>query len=181
MTSLASNALSEDRQRDQGVVESIASMTTFRVHALPAELLDRVRTSGVDDLGNAVEQLTAEGGEPVRCCLSDAVEGERLLLFGYQPPLPASPYRETGAVLVHAEPCAGPATDGYPPDWFGRPQVLRAYDERGWIHEATTVHDGQDPEAVITRLLATPGVVELHSRNIAYGCYMFTVTVSSAI
>jgi Protein of unknown function (DUF1203) len=134
MTSADSNALSDDRQHDQGMIESIASMTTFRVHALPAELLDRVRTSGVDDLGGAVEQLTAEGGEPVRCCLSDATEGEGLLLFGYQPPLPASPYRETGAVLVHAEPCAGPTTDGYPPDWFGRPQVLRAYDERDWIH-----------------------------------------------
>jgi hypothetical protein len=54
--------------------------------------------------------------------------------------------------------------------------VLRAYDDRGWIHDATTVHDGENPEAVIAAMLAEPGVVEIHSRNIAYGCYMFAIT-----
>ncbi|MCT2587254.1 DUF1203 domain-containing protein [Actinophytocola gossypii] len=152
--------------------------TAFRVHALPAELLDRLRVSGVDDLGNAVERLTAAGGEPVRCCLRDAEAGEALLLFGYQPPLPASPYRETGAVYAHAEPCAGRARlDGYPPAWRGRPQVLRAYDDRGWIHDAR-VHDGHAPETVVADLLADPAVVRVHSRNVAYGCFMFTITRS---
>ncbi len=53
--------------------------------------------------------------------------------------------------------------------------MLRAYDDRGWIHPATTVHDGSDPESAIAEVLAAPGVVEVHSRNIAYGCYMFAV------
>ncbi|WP_344321177.1 DUF1203 domain-containing protein [Streptomyces macrosporus] len=128
-------------------------------------------------MGHRAERITAEGGEPLRCCLRDARPGDKLLLFGYQPPLPAGPYREVGAVLAHAEPCAGPADiAGYPPDWRGRPQVLRAYDARGRIHDATTVHDGQDPEKVIAELLAEPDVVQLHSRNIAWGCYMFAIT-----
>jgi hypothetical protein len=149
----------------------------FRIHPLPPDLLARVRSSGLDAFGNPVERLTADGGEPVRCCLRDASPGEGLLLFGYQPPLPPSPYREVGAVLAHAEPCAGPAdVHAYPPDWRGRPQVLRAYDERGRIHDATTTHDGQDPEAAIARLLAVPGVAEVHSRNIAWGCYMCAIT-----
>jgi hypothetical protein len=38
------------------------------------------------------------------------------------------------------------------------------------------VHDGTDPEAALAAVLAAPGVVEVHSRNIAYGCYMFAVT-----
>ncbi|HEX2133876.1 MAG TPA: DUF1203 domain-containing protein [Actinophytocola sp.] len=148
----------------------------FRVHALPADVLADVRTSEVDALGNRVERLIAAGGEALRCCLRDAEAGAELILFGYQPPLPPSPYRETGAVYAHARPCAGPGgLDGYPPAWRGRRQVLRAYDDRGWIHDAR-VHDGQDPEAVIAEVLADPAVVQVHSRNVAYGCYMFTVT-----
>ncbi|MDQ3787294.1 MAG: DUF1203 domain-containing protein, partial [Actinomycetota bacterium] len=80
------------------------------------------------------------------------------------------------AVFTHAGPCDGPETDGYPAQWVGRPQVLRAYDARGWIHPATRVHDGSDPDAAITAVLADPDVVEVHSRNVAYGCYMFTIT-----
>ncbi|MER5436467.1 DUF1203 domain-containing protein [Streptomyces sp. NPDC002588] len=153
------------------------STVAFRIRALPAEVLDRVRASGVDALGNPVERITAEGGDPLRCCLRNAESGEELLLFGYQPPLPAGPYREVGAVLAHAVPCAGPADlDSYPPDWRGRPQVLRAYDARGWIHDMTRVHDGQDPEGAIAELLAEPEVVQIHSRNVAWGCYMFTIT-----
>ena len=48
--------------------------------------------------------------------------------------------------------------------------------QRGWIHDATRVHDGSDPEAVIADMLADPSVAEIHSRNIAWGCYMFRVT-----
>jgi hypothetical protein len=121
--------------------------------------------------------LTAEGGEPLRCCLRDARLGERLVLFRYAPPQTAGPYREVGPVFAHAADCAGyDATDGYPADWRHRPQVLRAYDERGRIHPATRVHDGTDPERQIAEVLAAPGVVAVHSRNIAYGCFMFTVT-----
>jgi hypothetical protein len=149
----------------------------FRIHALPDEVLDAVRASGADAAGVPAERIVADGGEPLRCCLRNATPGEELILFGYQPPLPASPYRETGAVYAHAEPCAGLAdAHAYPPEWYGRPQVLRAYDRRGWIHAATKVHDGQDPEAVIADLLIDPDVVQIHSRNVAWGCYMFAIT-----
>ena len=79
-------------------------------------------------------------------------------------------------MFAHAEPCAGYTDDGYPADWTSRPQVLRAYDDRGWIHPATRVHDGSDPVGAIADVLAQDGVVEVHSRNVAYGCYMFAVT-----
>ncbi|CRK58722.1 hypothetical protein [Alloactinosynnema sp. L-07] len=146
---------------------------TFQIHAIPTADLTLIRAT-------ATEQITAEGGEPARCCLRDAVAGDDLLLANYEPPLPeGTPYRETGAVFVHAEPCAGPeSTDRYPSDWHRRPQVLRAYDARGWIHPATTVHDGTDPESAIVKQLAEPGVAWIHSRNVAYGCYMFTITAA---
>jgi Protein of unknown function (DUF1203) len=56
-----------------------------------------------------------------------------------------------------------------------KPQVLRSYDRRGWIRDAV-VHQGSNAEAEIARLLADPETVQLHSRNVAYGCFMFVVT-----
>jgi hypothetical protein len=148
----------------------------FAVHSLPDEELARVRATRVDVSGNAVESLCAEGGEPLRCCLRNARPGEALILFGYEPPIGNSPYREIGAVFAHEEPCAGPPPhDVYPPSWRGKPQVLRAYDRRGWIRDAL-VHDGGDPEGHIAKLLADDEVVQIHSRNVAYGCFMFVVT-----
>lgn len=147
-------------------------MTTtvaFTVHAIPSEAVAELRSRA-----DAVE-VVAEGDEPVRCCLRDAAPGDRLLLVNYEPPLPASPYREVGAVFIHAEPCER-STGDYPADWLGRPQVLRAYDERGWIHPATTTHDGTDPRAALADVVAQPGAVQVHSRNVAYGCFMFAAS-----
>ncbi|MFC7494902.1 MULTISPECIES: DUF1203 domain-containing protein [unclassified Nocardioides] len=146
------------------------------IHALPTAVLEQMR--GTDPV-LPVERVVAAGREPLRCCLRGARDGEALLLAGYEPPLPASPYVEKGAVFVHAEPCDGPADDGYPRDWVRWPQVLRAYDERGWIHPATRAHDGTDPAAELAAVLAEPGVVVVHSRNVAYGCYMFAAARAS--
>ena len=153
-------------------------MTTtiaYRISALSPAVLDEARA------GRATERHCASGGEPLRCCLRDAAAGEGLLLFNYEPPLPASPYREKGAVFAHAAPCGGPADDlPYPGDWYGRPQVLRAYDSAGRIHPASRQHDGGDPVAALTAVLAEPGVVLVHSRNVVYGCYMFSVLPTGA-
>jgi hypothetical protein len=149
----------------------------FRIAALPAEVLDRVRVEPIDATGSEVVDLRAGGGEPLRCCLRDARPGEVLVLFRYAPPHTAGPYREVGPVFAHAHDCGGyDGTGGYPADWLTRPQVLRAYDDRGRIHEATRVHDGTDPEREIAEVLAQPGVVAVHSRNVAHGCFMFAVT-----
>ena len=56
----------------------------------------------------------------------------------------------------------------------------RTHDERGWIHPATRVHDGTDPERELAEVLAAPGVVEVHSRNVAYGCWMFAAVASTS-
>jgi hypothetical protein len=153
------------------------AINSFVIHALDAETLERVRSTGLDASGVPVELVTATGGEPLRCCLRNAREGERCMLFGYQPEIPTGPYVEVGAVYSHALPCTGPASaTTYPADWIGRPQVLRAYDARGWIHDTTRVHDGCDPAATIAEMFADPDVVQIHSRNVAWGCYMFRLT-----
>ncbi|WP_436530607.1 DUF1203 domain-containing protein [Actinoplanes sp. HUAS TT8] len=148
----------------------------FEVHALPEDVLDRARKDGADERRTDFARMTAEGDEALRCCLRGARPGEELLLFNYEPPVPSSPYREMGAVFAHATTCEGPAGDGYPEDWRGRPQALRAYDSRGWIHPNTRVHDGTDPEGALAAVFADPEVVQVHSRNIAYGCFMFVAT-----
>ncbi|RZS33858.1 uncharacterized protein DUF1203 [Herbihabitans rhizosphaerae] len=151
-------------------------MTRFQVHAIPPAVLDEVRATGRDVSSNPIVRVTADGGEPVRCCLNDARPGEKLILFGYAPPIdPASPYREIGAVFAHDDACAGTSHQGYPCPWYGRRQVLRSYDQRGWIVD-TRVHDGSDPEAMIAELFADASAVQVHSRNIGHGCFMFAVT-----
>lgn len=155
-------------------------MTSYVINRIPDTVLERVRGTDRDASDNPVVHVETSGGEPLRCCLRDAQPGERAILFGYEPPLPASPYREVGAVFAHESACPGPSfVDGYPAEWIGRPQVLRAYDSRGWIHPTTRRHDGTDPDAVIAQILDDPEVVQIHSRNVAYGCYMFTVTRGS--
>jgi hypothetical protein len=159
----------------------MTTRTDFRVRALPERLLERVRGCEPDASGNPAERVRASGGEPVRCCLRDARPGEDLLLLSYEPPIPPGPYVERGAVFVHARPCLGPLSeDRYPREWYGRPQVLRSYDRRGWIRDAQ-VHDGRQPEAVLSRLLADPEVVQVHSRNVAYGCFMFQVVRAAPV
>lgn len=149
--------------------------TRYVIRPVPAEALADLRRTGRDASGQPPERCCAEGGEPLRCCLRDATPGEALLLFGYAPPLPPGPYREVGPIFAHAVDCPGPADPtAYPTDWRGRPQVLRAYDRRGRIVGGRR-HDGEDPEAVIAELLADPAVERLHSRNVVYGCWMFTV------
>jgi len=148
----------------------------FKIHAIPPDVLERIRATRLDASGNPVEAVTADGHEPLRCCLRNARPGESLLLFGYEPPIGKSPYREIGAVFAHAEACGARQTSAeYPSDWRKKPQVLRAYDGRGWIRDAV-VHQGTNAEAEIARLLQDPEAVQLHSRNVAYGCFMFVVT-----
>jgi len=153
-------------------------MTTtsdFLIIPIGGDVIDRARADAASGSTSPVATLTAAGGEPLRCCLTNASRGDTIILFNYEPPLPPSPYQERGAVFVHAAPCR-PDLDPhvYPSEWRGRAQVLRAYDRRGWIR-AASVHEGTAPEEAITAALADPAVVELHSRNVAYGCFMFSV------
>jgi hypothetical protein len=149
------------------------------ITAIPREHLRQVREGNAPVNATSApttERLAATGGEPLRCCLRDAREGESIILFSYQPPLPGeSVYQETGPVFAHASSCPGPEDDEYPVDWLSRPQVLRAYTHDGRIHPASRVHDGTDPLAEIKAVLDADEVAVVHSRNIVYGCFMFAV------
>ncbi|HEX4726071.1 MAG TPA: DUF1203 domain-containing protein [Pseudonocardiaceae bacterium] len=154
---------------------------TFRVEAIPATTLDRIRATGRDEAGNApLARIDEDGGSPLRCCLRDAEPGERMLLIAYTPPGVAGPYAERGPVFVHAEPCAGyPAAHSYPMALGHRTQIVRGYDHDGNMATATIVADGDAAERELNTILSRPEIRVAHVRNVAAGCYNFAVWPTS--
>jgi hypothetical protein len=179
--------MSENRQNTAHRRLSFSCMTmttspttqsaTFHIEALSPERLEAIRRSGTDDGGNHVfPTRTAQGGEPVRCCLHIAGPGERLLLIAYRPFNKPSPYAETGPVFVHAERCGGYSwPDRYPDEFRGRQQVFRCYDADGNILGGHVAEPTEEAEAVITDLFANEDVEYIHTRNVVFGCYMLEI------
>ena len=74
----------------------------INIAPLPADFLHRVRTLGIDDQGQPVKRLIAEGGEPCRDVLRRANPGEELILASFSPFAKSGPYKEFGPVFVLA-------------------------------------------------------------------------------
>jgi hypothetical protein len=153
------------------------NVTGLLYQAIPAAVLDAIRTAGRDEAGNSLEvQVHRDGGAPLRCCLREARAGDRLLLIAYTPPGSAGAYAERGPVFIHAERCGGyPTSDQYPPELAARQQVVRAYDQQGRIADGVLAADGKQAAVIIAELLARPEVELVHLRNVGYGCYNFSV------
>ena len=152
--------------------------TALRADAIPGTELERIRGRGTDDFGNplVVSVVDEAGGTPLRCCLREAVLGERVALIAYQPSKIGGPYAEVGPVFIHAEACDGyTAPDRYPDGFRQRKQLLRAYDARGAIVDAIIARDGDEAESVVAAFFSRPEIAYIHSRNVLYGCYMFTI------
>jgi hypothetical protein len=153
--------------------------TTFRVQALPAHDLARIRATGFDDFGHPLRMsvVDEEPGTPLRCCLREAHAGERVALISWRPlrEAPDSVYAEVGPVFVHAEDCAGYDEErSYPAGFRHRKQVLRSYSSTGdMLHAVLT--EGAAAEDAIAGLFTNPEAVVVHSRNVTAGCYMFAV------
>jgi hypothetical protein len=145
--------------------------------AIPVAGLDAIRAAGRDEAGNAlVPQVDAEGGSPLRCCLRTTRPGEKVLLVAYTPPGGTGGYAERGPVFIHAESCEGYRTPHeYPPDLYGRPQTVRAYNEQGRIEDGVYAENGEQADRAIADLLARPGVTLVQLRNVGFGCYNFAV------
>jgi hypothetical protein len=154
-------------------------MTSFEYLSVPAADLERIRLAGRDDHSHAVVPRTAGGGEPLRCCLTLATEGERILLMSYQPSTLGGPYAEIGPVFVHAESCAGPAGEGFPSQYADRAAVLRPYDAEGQMLDGVLAHHGE-AETALKELFEDPRVALVHHRNIVAGCWNFSVRRASA-
>jgi uncharacterized protein DUF1203 len=155
---------------------------TLYAHPIPADDLERMRRAGRDDMGNEFTPWTAEGGEPLRCCLHAAVPGEDIALISYSPHRRPSPWAEAGPVFVHPDACAGfDPHDGLPPQLRSGPRVLRAYRGDGSMNydANVVVGDGEDVEPALAAQLARDDVDEVHVRSTVPQCFTYAVRLST--
>jgi hypothetical protein len=149
--------------------------STFRIVPLPTEVAEEARRateSGAED--HAVVTVDSPSGYPCRHCLRWAQPGERVILFPYISIPAGHPYSESGPIFVHAEPCERyGATWEYPAD-FRNGRVFRAYDADYNMIDAE-VANGNDPEAVIEKLLQNPKAKFVDARSVTRGCFTFRI------
>jgi hypothetical protein len=149
---------------------------TVRIAAMPSAFLHRVRHERLDDLGQPVKRVVAQGGEPCRDVLRRARPGEKLILASFTPFTKPGPYHEYGPVFVLEEDSGEEVLrDGVPeagsPDAYLREQfVVRAYSEEEEIVDAALIAAG-DFDATIDRFFGSNDVAFLHVRYPAYGCF----------
>jgi hypothetical protein len=144
-------------------------MNEIAIAPLPLTFLDRVRSQGIDDLGQPVQRLRATGGEPCRDALRRAEPDEELILASFSPFQRAGPYREYGPVFVLAHPASSdddPFSNGYLREQF----VLRAYREDESIRDAVLV-TRESAEETLRRFLADGETAFVHARFPTYGCF----------
>ena len=149
----------------------------MKIAPIRPSFLDLVRREGIDDLGQPVKRVVAEGGEPCRDVLRRAVAGEALILASYSPFAKPGPYREFGPVFVLATPDIEavdhdrlPMDPGADSSYLKKQFVLRAYGEDESILDAVMVTPG-DADLVVERLLSAADVAFIHARFPLYGCF----------
>jgi Protein of unknown function (DUF1203) len=151
---------------------------TLTVHPIDPARLDDVRRSGTDGWGNAFAPFSATGdGEPLRCCLRFARQGESIALISFAPFTEPSVWREVGPAYVHADRCEGYAGSRLPDQLRRGPRVLRTYRADGTMnYEHNTLVGDEDLEPVLERLLDEPDVATVHVRTVLPQCFLFAVT-----
>ena len=148
---------------------------SIRIAPLPSRFLQKVRTEGVDDLGQPVKRVIAQGGEPCRDALRRAMAGEELILASFTPFNKVGPYREYGPVFVLVEGRVNESLDSLPTDGYLRERfVIRAYSDAEEILDAAMVTP-DDAEATVARFLDRDDTAFLHVRFPTYGCFALRV------
>jgi hypothetical protein len=146
------------------------------VAPIPATFLNRVRSEGVDDLGQTVKRLEAKGGEPCRDVLRRARPGERLILASFTPFTRRGPYKEYGPIFILAHDSGEEARrDRVPPagsahDYLREQFVVRAYSDAEEIVDAALIK-ATDIAATIEQFFDCRDTAFLHVRFPTYGCF----------
>ena len=153
----------------------------YQITPIRPDFLEQVRGSAIDDLGQPIEVLEAEGGEPCRDVLRRATPGEKLILANYGPFQIEGPYKEYGPVFVLANASNEgvdysnlPLPKGKETDYLGQVFVLKAYSQNERILDAklSTPNDAEEDLDVFFTNTAVSFVV---ARFAAYGCYGFRI------
>lgn len=150
----------------------------FEIVAIDPARLEKIRADTTDEYGNPLTERTAQGWEPLRCCLRKARPDEAIALICFTPWTEPSPWLEAGPVFVHFDRCAGYRTTGeYPPEFMNSHSMFNTFypdGSRDYEH-ISFAGPGQDNLATLRAVLANPEVDHLHVRSATAGCFVFAV------
>jgi Protein of unknown function (DUF1203) len=163
---------------------TIAAALAVSIPPISDRYLQRVRYAGLDDLGQPVKRVVAEGGEPCRDVLRRAFPGEQLILASFTPFTKSGPYREYGPIFILARGSEeGVQRDrlpqaGGPEDYLREQFVIRAYSAAEEIVDAAMVK-APELEATVARFFESPETAFLHARFPTYGCFALRIDRAS--
>ena len=145
---------------------------SFRITGLPVEPFAPLFDLSDEQLAvrGAVRRIADRDGYPCRVSLTDAQEGDELLLLNYEHHAVASPYRMRFAIYVRRGEETYDAVDQVPEQLRRRTLAVRSFDRDGMMCERELV-EGRDLEMAIDRLFADPKAAYLHVHYAAPGCY----------
>jgi hypothetical protein len=150
------------------------------VAPIPQAFLRRARSEGIDDQGQPVKRVVAEGGEPCRDVLRRARPSERLILASFSPFSRPGPYKEFGPIFVLADDTGEEIRrDRLPPagsehDYLREQFVIRAYSDAEAILDAEMVK-ADNIAATVERFLERADTAFLHVRFPTYGCFALRI------
>lgn len=151
---------------------------TYAVRGLdPADFAALFAASDTERAASLAEIVTAtsDRGFPCRVSLTEAKQGERVLLLHHVSHDVATPFRMAHAIYVReGAQAAAVVHDAVPPLLDSRTVSLRAFDTRGMMRSAMLARPGEG-DGAIRGLFADPAVAYIHAHNAAYGCFLAMV------
>lgn len=147
-------------------------MHSFRIRGLPArDFQDLFQLSEADLERRHARRLIANGGGyPCRISLTDAAQGDAVILVNYEHHRVASPFRSSFAIYVRAGEQTFDAVDQVPEQLRKRMLSLRGYSEDGMLLRAELV-EGSQLETGIETVFTESAVAYIHAHFAKPGCY----------
>ena len=145
----------------------------YRITGLPPAPFAGLFSLSDEELAarGAVRRIVdAPNSFPCRISLTDADEGEEVILTHYEHHSVDSPYRASFAIYVRAGEETYDAVDRIPDQLRRRLLSVRAFDDRGMLVAADVV-DGRELEGAIAKLFDDEDAAYLHVHFAKPGCY----------
>jgi hypothetical protein len=163
-------------RRERKRAEACSWCMNVTIAPISTDFLRRARAEGLDDQGQPVKHVIAEGGEPCRDVLRRARPNERLILASFTPFSKPGPYKEYGPVFILADGSDEEARrDAMPLDGYLRERfVIRAYSDAEEILDAELVTP-DEAAPTIARFFDRADTAFLHVRFPTYGCFAMRI------